>query len=64
MSNPKIITRLADICPHCSAINSIRITHGHKGRPGWRIAYGACKECGGRVVIREVAEPHNNLAII
>jgi hypothetical protein len=52
MSKPKVIIRRPDVCPKCSAVNSIRLTHGYRQAVGFRVAYGKCKLCGERVTIR------------
>jgi hypothetical protein len=50
---PKILIRKADVCPHCREFNSIRIDHAFRQVGAFRVAYGFCRRCDGRVVVRE-----------
>lgn len=50
----RVIVRTADICPCCSAINSIIIDNGFRARGVVRVAYGKCERCKNRVTLYEV----------
>jgi hypothetical protein len=56
MTNCRVIVRKSDVCPHCRSVNTIRIDRSFREECGQRVAYGFCRDCGGRVVIREVLE--------
>jgi len=53
-SASRIVIRKADVCPHCRAVNSIRIDRAMRPVGAQRVGYGYCRECGKRVTIREV----------
>lgn len=56
MSDSKVLTRYADICPTCGAFNSIKIDRAFRPAPSGRVAYGYCRECNLRLTIREVVK--------
>lgn len=58
-TQPRVIIRPAETCPHCRTINTIRIDRAFRENGDERVAYGYCKDCGGRVVVREVRKVHS-----
>lgn len=48
-----VIVRRPDVCPSCQSLNTIRIDRSFRDHGHQRVAYGYCRECQIRIVIRE-----------